>query len=273
MLQEPEKKILKGFSIYPVQNARNNAYKEHKHPYFEILFIIKGRRRVRLNSGEFLAKDGDIIVFYPGEVHEEKTLTETISFIALTFWDYDLAQLKIDFPKLPPAFHIFNIPEQGQLLDVLNKIMLEKQGNLEDAEMLQSAYFIEFVVLLRRAFTKVLKGSANKQLSGKERIASAINLMENSLQKPVNLKELAGQSFLSASYFSQAFKEKTGKSPKQYLIKEKIAKAKKLLLETGKPLKQIALELGYETESYFFRQFKQKTGVTPMDFRDSGKVK
>ena len=266
-----EQNQLSGFTLRTKEEQKDIYFKEHKHTYFEILLIMKGKRFVKINGEEFLAKDGDIIIFFPGEVHEEKTLSKTISYLVLNFGDYNLQQLHVDFPKLPPAFHVFNIGADSGIFEVLNKIIREDRGNLEDAAALKGAYFIEFVVLLKRAFREALKGLKTNS-PGRERITSAITLMKKSFDKDMNLSELAGQSFLSASYFSQVFKEKTGKSPKQYLIKEKIEKAKELLSKTDKSIKQIADELGYETESYFFRQFKHKTRLTPMDFRERKKV-
>jgi AraC-like DNA-binding protein len=271
--EEKQEKLLRGFSIEAYYDRRNDNFKAHSHTCFEILIIIRGKRNVRINGKEFLAKDGDIVVFFPGEVHEEKTLSETISYLGLRFWDYDLKQLKVDFPDLPPSFHIFNVSRQTELMNVLNKIMAENKSGLPGADTLKGAYFVEFVVFLRRAFLDAMKGASEKNAGAKERISSAVELMKKTLDNPLNLSELAKSSFLSASYFSQVFKERTGKSPRQFIIKEKIEKAKKLLLETDKSIKQISDELGYEAEPYFFRQFKQKTGATPMDFRNSKKVK
>jgi AraC-like DNA-binding protein len=180
--------------------------------------------------------------------------------------------MKVDFPDLPPAFHIFNVRPQSEMLNVLGKVLFENKSGLPGAETMKGAYFVEFVILLRRAFLEAIKGSRIKNAPGKERISSAVDLMKRSLDKPLNLSELAKTSFLSASYFSQEFKKKTGNSPKQFIIKEKMEQAKKLLLENRKSIKQISDELGYETETYFFRQFKQKTGVTPMEFSRKKKV-
>jgi len=265
-------KLLRGFSIEAYYDRRNDNYKEHSHTNFEILIILKGKRNVRINGKEFLAKDGDIVVFLPGEVHEEKTLTETISYLGVRFWDYDLKQLSLDFPDLPPSFHIFNVSGQVDLMEVVNKIIHENKSGLPGAETLKGAYFVEFVVFLRRAFLSAMQGAQEKNALGRERIASAVELMKKTLDKPLNLNELAKSSFLSASYFSEVFKAKTGKSPKQFLIKEKIEKAKELLKKTDKSIKQIAEELGYESESYFHKQFKAKTRLTPMDFKNSKKV-
>jgi len=262
-----------GFQIQSFHDAPNLDPGIHYHSFFEILFYMKGSRKVRIQDKEFLAKEGDITVFFPGEVHEEIALTKTFSYIVIRFYDYDLKQLKLDFPKIPPSFCVFTAPDREELLEILNRIMLEGEKKLPGSETIRGAYFMAFTVLLHRAFLEAAKGARSNRPSGRERIDSAIGLIKHSLDKPVNLGELAKSSFLSTSYFSQEFKKKTGKSPKQFIIKEKIGKAETMLLSGGKSLKQISDELGYASESYFFRQFKLQTGLTPMEFRKRRKVK
>ena len=52
-----------------------------------------------------------------------------------------------------------------------------------------------------------------------------------------------------------------------YLQGQRIQKAKKLLIETNKPIKEVCLSCGFENESYFYRTFKKSQRVTPTDFR------
>jgi len=261
-----------GFQIQAIHDTPNIDPGIHYHSFFEILFYMKGSRKVRMHGKEFLAKEGDITVFFPGEVHEEIAATKTFSYIVLRFYDYDLKQLKLDFPDIPPSFHVFSVADREELLEILNKIMLEGNKKLPGAEVMRGAYFMAFVVHLHRAFLEAMKGAREKKQLGRERISSALDIIKHSLDKPVNLGELANSSFLSTSYFSKEFKRETGRSPKQFIIKERLEKAKNLLLKSNKSLKQISNELGYISESYFFRQFKHETGLTPMEFsKKSGK--
>ena len=70
------------------------------------------------------------------------------------------------------------------------------------------------------------------------------------------------------SIYRKKFKEYTGISPAQYQINLRINKAKDLLITSNQSLKEIALNLGFDSSDYFFRLFKQKTGFTPSDFRE-----
>jgi AraC-like DNA-binding protein len=52
----------------------------------------------------------------------------------------------------------------------------------------------------------------------------------------------------------------------------KIHKAKELLTNTNKSVKEIAFELNFESNFYFSKLFKEKVGLTPGEFRSKGQV-
>lgn len=86
-----------------------------------------------------------------------------------------------------------------------------------------------------------------------------------SLQLPLSkLAELAG---LSPAYFSRTFHELMGFPPLAYLNEQRIELSKQMLVTTGKPIKQIALEVGFSKPSYFIERFRLAAGTTPSAYR------
>ena len=78
---------------------------------------------------------------------------------------------------------------------------------------------------------------------------------------------LAEITCMSYSKFRKIFKEYTGFAPSQYIQEIRINMAKEMLTNTGKSIKEIAFELGYENKDYFFTVFKKLSGVTPINYR------
>ncbi|MEG4942592.1 helix-turn-helix transcriptional regulator [Microcoleus sp. F4-D5] len=76
-------------------------------------------------------------------------------------------------------------------------------------------------------------------------------------------KELAGIAQLSPYYFSRAFKQSVGISPHQYVIQQRVERAKQLLLQGNMSLYEIAIACGFTHQSHLTRHFKRLTGVTP----------
>lgn len=102
----------------------------------------------------------------------------------------------------------------------------------------------------------------------KDIIAFAVEQMHKScLKSDFRLQSLSEQAGVSHRYFEQLFKQKYGVSPKEYVLNLKIRRAKELLSEKDRKIKDIALELGYGDIYHFGKLFLKKTGYTPREYR------
>ncbi|MBL4592603.1 MAG: helix-turn-helix transcriptional regulator [Flavobacteriales bacterium] len=94
------------------------------------------------------------------------------------------------------------------------------------------------------------------------------SIIENNKYSDLSLNELAMLCGMSLSTFKRKFKEFYKKSPKQYLLTEKIKKATQLLIIKENRIIDIANDCGFETMTSFNRNFKKITGKTPTEYRD-----
>jgi two-component system, response regulator YesN len=69
------------------------------------------------------------------------------------------------------------------------------------------------------------------------------------------------------SYFSHLLMDKTGSSFTDILARIRLKEARRLLSETTKPIKEIAMLTGYSNSNYFSRMFKESSGMSPREFR------
>ncbi|MCY7134424.1 response regulator [Streptococcus gordonii] len=83
----------------------------------------------------------------------------------------------------------------------------------------------------------------------------------------LSLKSLACQLGFSPSYLSVLIKKELGLPFQDYLIQERIKKAKLLLLTTDLKIYEIAEQVGFEDMNYFSQRFKQVVGLTPRQFK------
>ena len=94
-------------------------------------------------------------------------------------------------------------------------------------------------------------------------------IWENYTRK-ISLEEISNASGLSAPYFSSIFKEEMGENLSSYINRLRIEKAAALIMETRKPLTEIARLCGFEDQSWFSKTFKIFMGMSPGKFRDKG---
>ena len=91
------------------------------------------------------------------------------------------------------------------------------------------------------------------------------NLVDGDLSL-ATLSRLAG---LSNCYFARQFKQATGQAPRQYIIHQRIDKAKTLLSQRDLSIAQIAIECGFSSQSHFYGAFQKVMGTTPKRYRDN----
>lgn len=84
----------------------------------------------------------------------------------------------------------------------------------------------------------------------------------------LNVEELARQSGYTSYYFSRIFKEITGSTPLDYIRRERIEKAKELLLRPGIKVADVPELAGYNNASSFYSVFKKIVGMTPASYQE-----
>lgn len=83
----------------------------------------------------------------------------------------------------------------------------------------------------------------------------------------LSLKSLSFQLGFNSSYLSVLIKKELGLPFQDYLIQERMKRAKLLLLTTDLKVYEIAEQVGFEDMNYFSQRFKQIVGVTPRQFK------
>ena len=107
-----------------------------------------------------------------------------------------------------------------------------------------------------------------KEESSVDIIRNAKEYIENNYSKDLILDDVSKEFQISPYYFSKLFKKRTGSTFIEYLTMIRIEKAKQLLRNTSKSMKEICMEIGYSDANYFSRTFKKNVGVTPSEYKE-----
>ncbi len=116
--------------------------------------------------------------------------------------------------------------------------------------------------------TQLVKRYSDLRISehplGKEKnaIERARRYIDECFSQGISLNQLAAHVSLSPYYLLRAFRAEVGMPPHAYLESVRIQQAQRLI-EAGKPLAEVAAEVGFSSQSHLTYRFKQIIGVTP----------
>lgn len=101
-------------------------------------------------------------------------------------------------------------------------------------------------------------------------IARAEQVLAERVDTPPAMEALAKDLGVAYSHFRRAFKARTGLPPKQYLLRLRLEKARRLLGNTPDSLKSIADQLGFNSPFHLSSAFKKEFGIAPARWRRAG---
>ena len=98
-------------------------------------------------------------------------------------------------------------------------------------------------------------------------VTDVANYIQHHLSEPITAEDIAKALYLSRPYLSRKFIAEAGESLTDFILKEKISEAKRLLCYSDKALTAIGNYLGFSSQGHFSRVFKKYTGSTPGEYR------
>ena len=100
-----------------------------------------------------------------------------------------------------------------------------------------------------------------------ERLLPVLRYVEANLDKPLSVRELAGQAYLSPSRFHRVFLRALGVAPMAHVQETRMRQARHLLLTTDLAIGEVAARCGFASPYYFSRAFRRHAEAAPTDFR------
>lgn len=249
----------------------------HLHNTFEIYFFISGSANYLIEEKVYSLKYGDLLIINSNEIHKPA-------------FKSDEAYERIIIHFEPAIPRLFNIPA-GDLLSYFtnrpngekNKVSLNNQqleqilklfNKIEQAEknanswssLLKLTSFIELLVFINSIYDK--SQITDEPVYIPEKLAPVLSYISLNLANDLSLKTLEQIFYINRYHMCKLFKKYTGSSLHEYIIYERISKAK-LLLSRGSDITDACIGSGFSDYSNFLRMFKKAVGVTPGNFRKS----
>ncbi|GHT72743.1 transcriptional regulator [Bacteroidia bacterium] len=259
----------------------NEAYPPSNHPTrylfstrkgrildeYQLLYLSKGKGYFTSKSCKKTEiKEGNFFLLFPGEWHNYEPSIHTgwdEYWIGFNGINMNSRVENNFFNKTNP---IFNVGIREDIVQ-LYQLAIQTAQKQETGFQQMLAGIVNHLLGLAYSRDKI---STFEDLQVANQISKAKILMLDSYTKnEINPEEIALQVNMSYSWFRRIFRQYTGFSPAQYVQELRLQKSKILLTNTGKLIKEIAYEVGFENADYFCTAFRKKTGLTPKNYRDN----
>ncbi len=148
---------------------------------------------------------------------------------------------------------------------------LEQQAPSGKLYAQTAAQMIAVHLLRHYSSTEVCVQERSQRLTRRQ-VQGVTDFILAHLSQDISLEALAQQIGFSPYHFARLFRQTTGESPHQFILRQRTEKARHLLKMTDMSLAHIALESGFANQSHFTRIFKHRLGLTPRAYRHHDEI-
>jgi AraC family transcriptional regulator, transcriptional activator for feuABC-ybbA operon len=254
-----------GRKLYDSEKTKGKITKMIRH--HELLYITGGKGSIIINKKRFPLTTGMLFYICP-DVKYSIILdpNEPTYFMSVHFsyarvnysndkWDIKKEEANLTLQPLQVLKDYYLIE------DTFKKLVDSWNLKLPGYEFVAKTLLEQLIIAI---YQNIKNQNQNYSISLK--IEKIIEYMHQNIDKKVTLTEISEMVHLSAFYVSRAFKSSTGYTVIEYFNKIKIDKAKELMVEGDKKIKEVANEMGFTDEFYFSRIFKKAEGISPSEF-------
>ena len=244
---------------------QGETFKPHFHDYFVIGTNESGESGTWI-GGRYQRSDPGCLVFInPGVVHAGEAIGDRgWSYRALYPTQELLSQIagqEVRPDGVLVGFDRSRARDEQLAAELVRAHRLAEEGDAETSERLRAV----LVRLLRRYAT--FQPAPRRPRSPHCAVRGAVDYLETHLALNPSLEELSDRVGLSRFYLLRLFRRETGLTPHAYLNQARIDRAKRLLV-AGRPIADVALEVGFADQSHLGRHFRRLVGITPRRFAE-----
>jgi AraC-like DNA-binding protein len=273
---------------FNLNNCEFSIYETHKSAFdiklhFDTIAftaMLQGRKYMKLENktNYFDYFPGESVLVAPGETmvidfpESDETPTQCISLsLNPEFIENSLNHLNYNFAKVDETsswnlqldeYFLFN---NKSLASATNNIMRIAMDDNSEKDIMADFALKELLIRLMQTQARSM---VEKNLAkNKSRIGFVVDYIKNNIHQKLSIDSIAKLAYVSKSNFFKMFKDELGTSPNDFILQERISKAKELLA-LNNSIKETAYQTGFSDTNYFTRVFKQLVGVTPKNYQN-----
>lgn len=245
--------------IVRTENCANRIYDQHCHPYYEVLFVIKGSVQLNIEGYTAVLYENSGIIIEPLKYHIVTGNQTDYHRLILWFEDQDVPEgMRALFADNAKISSVFASPD---LTELFQRYIMVLEKNDSAYLALQNAIFIEIVYALSLDQRNPLSLSGNK---ADNRLRRIIDYVDRNLTKELRLADIAAAVYMSESAVCHLFKDEMKTSLKKYIIEKKMMYARSLIQQGINP-GAAAISCGYKNYASFYKMFCKIVKKSPTE--------
>lgn len=256
------------------ENDSDYSLKAHHHNSYELIYVTGGTAEFKIGSRSYAVGPEHLIFISHLEAHELKiTSLPYKRYFILIHPDYLHSIIKE--PELLSAFkyrpedfnHVLKLsPEISTAIGARFK-EIYREAKKQDVfwETLLEAALKEMLVYLYRSCPVSFPACTPDENA--KNVYRIQRYIETHCLEELNLSDVSRKFYVDMYYLSHTFKKITGYNFKEYLILQRISKAKDLLYFSDENITGVCMKSGFNNVNHFIRIFRKYTGITPLQYR------
>lgn len=253
--------------------ARNERWNVaiHNHSFYELHFCLSGFAKFCNNKNEVLSlQPGSFVIFQAGQEHRLSFSSE--NFEKLVFAFHLTLKPSEDLPFFESAYNniSFNVFEASdKMIRYTQKLCEESNSDSPAYKLSVTNLLSELILEIARIITPQHHSRKILYKNKDNRLDTLVLFIRDNLSHHLTSEDFAAESNMSIKQLNRLMEATYHMSVSDFFRKERIEKAKQLLIDTTYTIAQIAQEVGFSDEFSFSKTFKRMTGVPPGFFRTS----
>ncbi|XZF14938.1 AraC family transcriptional regulator [Chitinophagaceae bacterium MMS25-I14] len=254
---------------------------DHKHTFFEMVYVVSGTGRQRINNARFPYKAGHLFLLAPEDAHRFDIETPTVLFFIRFNNIYLQAdahhkellqrlELILKNASLEPGCILKNEQDKHTVKAIMQAMISEYQNDDLYHKELVAQFINTLLVIAARNIVMSLPEKIDEQ--SQDKVLAILQYVQMNIYNPEKLKaeHISSRFGISESYLGRYFRRQTNETLQQYILNYKLKLIENRLLHTDMRITEIADEFGFTDKSHLARLFKKYKGTNPGDFRKNG---
>ena len=233
----------------------------------ELLFVRSGTSRYVIDHQVFPIKKGDMVITNCGTLHDDLLEEQdNVAYYAIALDNLQVPGLPENHLIGPNTRPVFPTEEHYEVFNSLFRSIYELL--VSNAPGIEET--CQYLMLSILALVLNIAGNTEEDdtLPGQSSLIMDIRqYLDTNYMNDLSLQSISKEFHISTYYLAHIFKEETGYSPMNYIIRRRIGEAQTLLITTRRTITEIASQVGFSNPNNFNIQFQKQVGLSPRKYR------